>query len=85
MNSNDKIQRVTSRGQITLPVSWRRLHGNAATIVVRAKGDTLEITPLRTEEEREEEWVALFDAMRDNKGKGIPAKELAKLVRGITS
>lgn len=75
MNS-EKIQRVTSKGQITLPISWRRKMGNTSTIVVRTNGDTLEITPLRTEDERDEEWVTLFDAVRDNNGKGIPAQEL---------
>lgn len=72
----EKIQRVTSKGQITLPISWRRNMGNVNTIIVRTKGDTLEISPLRTEDGRDEEWVTLFDAIRDNKGKGIPAQEL---------
>ena len=76
MIKSEKIQRVTSKGQITLPISWRRKNGNASTIIVRTKGDTLEITPLRTEDERDEEWVTLFDAVRDNKGNGIPAQEL---------
>ena len=83
MTTKDKIQRVTSKGQITLPISWRRKMGNASTIVVRTKGDTLEISPFRTEDERDEEWVTLFDAVRDNKGKGIPAKEFAKMLRRI--
>jgi len=83
MNTSEKIQRVTSKGQITLPISWRRKMGNASTIVVRTKGDTLEISPLYTEDERDEEWVSLFDAVRDNKGKGIPAKEFAKMLRRI--
>jgi len=83
MNNTQKIQRVTSRGQITLPVSWRRRHGNTGTVIVRTNGDSLEVTPLRTEDELEEEWVALFDAIRDNGGKGIPAKKLASVIRKI--
>ena len=75
MATTDKIQRVTSKGQITLPVAWRRKMGTS-TIIVRENGDTLEISALRTEDERDEEWVTLFDAVRDNKGKGIPAHEL---------
>jgi hypothetical protein len=47
-----------------------------STIIVREHGDTLEISPLRTQDERDDEWVTLFDAVRDNKGKGIPAHEL---------
>ena len=83
MITTEKIQRVTSKGQITLPISWRRKMGNASTIVVRTKGDSLEITPLRTEDERDEEWVTIFDAMRDNKGRGIPAEELEKMIHRI--
>ncbi len=83
MATTEKVQRVTSKGQITLPISWRRKMGNTSTIVVRTKGDTLEITPLRTEDEREAEWVTLFDAVRDNKGKGIPAGKLADMIRRI--
>ena len=83
MTSQDKIQRVTSKGQITLPISWRRKMGNTSTIVVRTKGDVLEISPLRTEDERDEEWVTLFDAVRDNKGKGIPAEKFTKMIRRI--
>ncbi len=79
----EKIQHVTSKGQITLPISWRRKMGKTNAIMVRTKGDTLEITPLRTEDERDEEWVTLFDAVRDNKGKGIPAKDFAKMIRRI--
>lgn len=83
MKTREKIQRVTERGQITLPISWRRKMGNASAIIVRTKGDTLEITPLRTEDERDEEWLTLFDAVRDNKGKGILAKDFAKMIRRI--
>jgi bifunctional DNA-binding transcriptional regulator/antitoxin component of YhaV-PrlF toxin-antitoxin module len=83
MKTTEKIQRITERGQITLPIAWRRKMGNTSTIIVRTKGDTLEISPLRTEDERDEEWVTLFDAVRDNKGRGIPATEFAKLIRRV--
>ena len=85
MIDSEKIQRVTSKGQITLPISWRRKMGNRSTIVVRTKGDVLEITPLRTEDERDEEWVTLFDAVRDNNGKGMPVEEMiAALEKSVT-
>jgi hypothetical protein len=54
-----------------------------STIIVREHGDTLEISPLRTQDERDDEWVTLFDAVRDNKGKGIPAKKFATMIRRI--
>ena len=83
MEITEKIQRVTSKGQITLPISWRRKMGKANAIIVRTKGDMLEIIPIRTEDERDEEWVTIFDALRDNKGKGIPAADFAKMIRRI--
>ncbi len=81
MKTTEKIQRVTSKGQITLPVSWRRKMGNMQSVVVRIEEGELRIAPLYTEDEREEEWVTLFDAVRDNGGKGIPAKKFARMIR----
>jgi bifunctional DNA-binding transcriptional regulator/antitoxin component of YhaV-PrlF toxin-antitoxin module len=82
MKTTEKIQRITSKGQITLPIAWRRRVG-ASTIVVRVNDDALEITPLLTEDARDEAWVSVFDAVRDNGGKGIPAKDFAKIIRRI--
>lgn len=82
MATIDKIQRITSKGQITLPIAWRRRTGSSS-IVVRAKGEMLEISPLRTQDEEDENWVTIFDAVRDNKGKGVSAKDFSKLLRKI--
>lgn len=76
----EKIQKITSRGQITLPVSWRR-KVNTNTIVVRTKGDVVEITPARLEKNSGEYTV--FDAIRDNEGKGIKATDLVKILKKI--
>ena len=83
IKTHEKIQRVTERGQITLPASWRRKAGVGACIIVKEKGGILEISPLHTEDQRDEQWVTIFDAMRDNSGKGIPAKEFAEMIRRI--
>lgn len=79
METVQKIQRVTSKGQITLPIAWRRRMGTNS-IVVRAKGDVLEISSLRTPDEEDEAWVTLFDAIRDNKGKGIPVEKMISIL-----
>lgn len=79
--TNEKIQRITSRGQITLPIAWRRKMGNGSVIVVHEQDNGLLITPLRTEDDRDAEWITLFDAVRDNNGKGIPAKKFAQMIR----
>jgi AbrB family looped-hinge helix DNA binding protein len=81
MINQDKIQRVTSRGQITLPISWRRKMGTKNTIIIRTKEDSLEILPFHSEDARDDAWVTVFDAVRDTKGKGIPAKKLSQMIR----
>ena len=40
-----KIQNVTSRGQITLPVAWRRRF-NINQVAVTLSGDRVEISPI---------------------------------------
>lgn len=88
MKTGDKIQRVTERGQITLPISWRRRYGSK-NIIVKEHANKLEITPLLTEDEIEDAkdsaWVTIFDAVRDNRGNGIPAKELIATLRKSVS
>ena len=79
METVQKIQKVTSKGQITLPVSWRRATGaNMITLVV--KGNRIEIAPTQLHEGNQ---YTVFDAIRDNKGKGIKAADLVKILRKI--
>lgn len=78
----EKIQKITSKGQITLPVSWRR-KVKTNTIVVRTKGNTVEIVPARLQKSTSERWYAVFDAIRDNKGKGILADDLVKILKKL--
>ncbi len=79
METVQKIQKVTSKGQITLPVSWRRATG-ANMITLSVKGDRIEIAPTRLHEGNQ---YTVFDAIRDNKGKGIKAADLVKILRKI--
>ena len=78
MAMKEKIQRITSKGQITLPIAWRR-KVDVDTIVVRTKGDTLEISPARLQKEHDG-YTTVFDAIRDNNGKGMKASDLSKLL-----
>lgn len=75
----EKIQRVTSKGQITLPAVWRKEFGTDQ-VVVTARGGKIEIAPVRRVKECE---YTVFDAIRDNKGKGIKAKDLIKILNKI--
>ncbi|MCR4331041.1 MAG: AbrB/MazE/SpoVT family DNA-binding domain-containing protein [Patescibacteria group bacterium] len=79
MKTIEKIQRVTSKGQITLPAAWRKEFAGDQVMVMTA-GDKVEISPVRLVRDNE---YTVFDAIRDNKGKGIKVKDLAKILRKI--
>lgn len=77
MATIEKIQKITSKGQITLPVAWRRATA-ADTISVVVQGNVIKIMPVAR---REENDIVIFDAVRDNGGKGIPATEFIRVLR----
>lgn len=76
-----KIQTVTGKGQITLPIAWRRKI-RTSHIMVETKGDRIEITPARLSQKESGEYT-VFDALRDNDGKGLKAKDLVQILRKI--
>jgi bifunctional DNA-binding transcriptional regulator/antitoxin component of YhaV-PrlF toxin-antitoxin module len=79
MATNTKIQKISSKGQVTLPASWRKAV-KAEHISVTVKGDKLEIAPARFDESGE---YTVFDAIRDNGGKGLKVKDLQKILAKI--
>jgi len=74
----EQILKATTKGQITLPSKWRK-HFKTNQFLATQKGSVLEIRPVELSQFKKEYTV--FDAIRDNKGKGIKAKDLAKLLR----
>lgn len=70
-----KVQKVTSQGQITLPIVWRRKF-DTNQIILREKGNIIEVEALNLSEHIENDGYTVFDAIRDNKGKGIKAQDL---------
>ncbi len=78
--SSERIQKITSKGQITLPIAWRRL-AKTNSILVTQKGDTLSISPARLE--RDDREYTVFDAIRDNNGKGVRATELLNMLKKL--
>lgn len=73
------ILKTTSKGQITLPVKWRRKF-NTNQFIVTFKDDKLEIEPLNLKKNKKNKEFTVFDAIRDNKGKGIKAKDLVNIL-----
>lgn len=74
------ILKTTSKGQITIPAKWRKQF-DTDQYVASIKGDKLEITPLLIRKNNQDKEYTVFDAIRDNQGKGIKAKDLAKALK----
>lgn len=66
-----KIIKSTERGQITLPKQWRA-HFMTDNFLMEMHEDRLVITPFALDEDEE----VLFDADRDNEGKGVSPDEI---------
>ncbi|NQT49720.1 hypothetical protein HQ571_03445 [Candidatus Kuenenbacteria bacterium] len=76
------ITKATTKGQITLPAKWRRSF-STDQFVLREKGGILEVIPLDLKQLEKTKEITVFDALRDNKGKGIKAKDLIKVLKKI--
>lgn len=76
----ETISKITSKGQITLPATWRKEY-STGQVLIKEKDGTLEVTPLHINSSKE---YTVFDAIRDNRGKGINAKDLVKLLKKIS-
>lgn len=76
MSTKTKIQKISSKGQVTLPASWRKTI-KTDHITVSVNGDSLVIQPARLDESGE---YTVFDAIRDNKGKGLKVKDLQSIL-----
>ncbi|MBU3964432.1 hypothetical protein KJ562_01735 [Patescibacteria group bacterium] len=74
------IVRATAKGQITLPIRWRQNFASNRYII-KERGGKLEIAPFNLERLEKEEGYTVFDAIRDNKGKGIKARDLVKMLK----
>jgi bifunctional DNA-binding transcriptional regulator/antitoxin component of YhaV-PrlF toxin-antitoxin module len=79
MSAVDRIQKVTSKGQVTLPIAWRKKF-NSNVVLVETHDNSITISPVEICDHDE---YTVFDALRDNKGKGIKAKELLTMLKDI--
>lgn len=80
--TKEKIQKITSRGQVTLPIAWRR-KVKTDTIRLRTEGENIEIAPVQLGKTRCTDEYTVFDAIRDNRGKGLRASDLIKVLKKI--
>ena len=77
-----KVQKMTSKGQITLPVSWRKKF-DTNQVVVETEGEQIKITPFSFKEKCKCDEYTVFDAIRDNKGKGLRVDSLLSVLKKI--
>ena len=76
------ITKATTKGQITLPAKWRKNFSTDKFIIVEKEG-FLEIRPLDLEKLNLAKEYTVFDALRDNSGRGLKAKDLIKILKKI--
>ena len=74
-----KISKCTSKGQITLPKDWRDQF-KTDDFMIQYDQKQLIIQPINISKLQEE---IIFDADRDNDGKGIPIDDLIKTLKKI--
>lgn len=75
-----KVVKSTIRGQITLPKEWRSQF-KTDNFLLKAESNKLVVVPIKIEELEAEEVI--FDAERDNKGKGVSLDKMLNLLKKI--
>lgn len=70
-----KIVKCTSKGQITLPMKWRSKF-ETDNFAIEYQNDQLIVKPVIIEE-------VIFNADRDNDGKGLDPQEIIDMIREI--
>lgn len=81
MKSAQRIQKITSKGQVTIPSAVREQFTGEYVSVKPMKGGVF-VAPVHTYES-EEGWDVIFSADRDNNGKGISADAFVATMREI--
>ena len=81
-----KVVKSTSKGQITLPKSWRSQFGTD-TFILDMQGEKLIVKALdlteKGEELEEEGEEVLWSAEKDNNGKGLDIEEVIALLKKV--
>lgn len=77
---NAKVVKSTSRGQITIPKKWRSQF-KTDNYILEVKTEEIIIKPININQIENE--TVIFDADRDNSGKGISPDEMIKLLKKI--
>ena len=81
------IQKTTSRGQITLPKTWRTMFKTSQFLIKPGKNE-LVISPLFIKEngrlgKGKVGYTTIYNAKRDTKGQGIPADKPLEILKEL--
>ena len=76
-----KLQKISSKGQITLPVAWRKAV-DTDHIMLQIKGNAIEIRPMHIPAPEADETV-VFDAWRDNEGNPLSLTAMRDLLAQV--
>lgn len=74
-----KITKSTTKGQITLPMEWRK-NFNTDNFLMEIDSQKIIIKPIEIKSLSEE---VIFDADRDNEGKGVTPDEMISMLKKI--
>ena len=74
-----KIVKSTSKGQITIPKAWRKQF-KTENFMLKMETHQITLKPVRLEDIIMDEEV-IFDADRDNKGKGISPDSVIRMLK----
>lgn len=73
------ILKTTSKGQITIPIEWRSKF-DTNQFMATISDNKIELEPLIIKNRPKAQNYTVFDAIRDNQGKGIRARDLVKVL-----
>ena len=76
------ILKTTSKGQITIPIEWRSKF-DTNQYIATVGDNKLELEPLLIKNYSSAREYTVFDAIRDNQGKGVKAKDLVKILQQL--
>ena len=75
-----KIVKSTSKGQITLPKSWRSQF-STDDFLLDIDEPQIIVNPVKIKKTKSE--AVIFDANKDNEGQGVPIEQMIKVLKQV--
>ena len=80
-----KFQKMTSRGQVTLPAKWREQYGDFDQVIMYPRKGGFFVQPIPyVEDEREDDnWESFIDFTEGGTKEGMPVQEFIKILEQV--